>query len=331
MNDLVELSDANVPPAYFEDSLPAVQTEYGVRLYTKSVPDEKEIAEIFISADPAEVRVGWLIPVLSIISSEHDKSENKYFRKHVYEAMKTLKDKVLPESIYVLVYSKRILESVKIHCDGELALAFLLYGIYPYYERCSLAGVNFKLPITSKIVVRQCFNGDLAAGFFKALLGDVLPSEQNDYARFMFFYQIYELAMEFVFYKKVNELKIKRSHLGIIRKRIDEYSSERKLIGLLYAEMQREEIDANLSAVAKLIFEDVKDASYYTDTMKSGMLYDIRNTLVHSYYRFNIGDNLSYLASYLEDEIFYVLRYLHSIEGMRGEIENSYFGGSLTN
>lgn len=328
MDDLVELSDANVPLAYFEDSMPELQVEYGVRLYTKSVPDEKEIAQVFIPASPKEVRIGWLIPVLSIISSEHGEYENKFFRKHVYEALKTLKGQTLPESIYVLIYSKRLLDSVAIHCDGELAFAFLLYGVYPYYEKSSLADVGFKLPINQRIVVRQCFNGDLAVGFFKALLRDVLPSEKNGYARFMFFYQIYELAMEFVFYKKVNELKMKRSHLGIIRKRIDEYSSESKLIGLLYAEMQREEKDASLAAVAKLIFEDVKDVSYYADTMKSGMLYDIRNTLVHSYYRFNIGDNLAYLASYLEDEIFYVLQYLHSVKGIRIEIENSYFGAT---
>lgn len=328
MDDLIQLSDANVPLAYLEDPMPEVQVEYGVRLYTKSVPDEKEIAQIFLPANPREVRVGWLIPILSIISSEHEEYENRYFKKHVYEALKTLKGRTLPESIYVLIYSRRLLDSVGIQRDGELALAFLLYGIYPYYENSSLAGVDFKLPVTPKIVIRKCFNGDLAVGFFKVLLGEVLPSEKNVYARFMFFYQIYELAMELVFYKKVNELKIKRSHLGIIRKRIDEYSSESKLIGLLYAEMQREENDASLAAVAKLIFEDVKEVGYYATTTKSSMLYDIRNTLVHSYYRFNIGDNLSYLASYLEDEVFHVLRYLHSIEGMRVEIEENYFGGA---
>ncbi len=330
MGDLIELSDANVPLAYLEDSMPEVQVEYGVKLYTKSVPDEKEIAQVFISATPRDARIGWLIPVLSIISSEHEEYENKYFRKHVYEALKTLKGQTLPESIYVLIYSRRLLDGAAIHCDGELALAFLLYGIYPYYGKSSLADVDFKLPVAPKIVIRKCFNGDLAAGFFKVLLGEILPSEKNGYARFMFFYQIYELAMEFVFYKKVNELKIKRSHLGIIRKRIDEYSSENKLIGLLYAEMQREENDVSLAAVAKLIFEDVKSMDYYATTMKSSMLYDIRNTLVHSYYRFNIGDNLSYLASYLEDEVFHVLRYLHSVEGMRVEIEKNYFFEGVT-
>lgn len=329
MDDLIELSDANVPLAYFEDPMPEVQVEYGVKLYTKSVPDEKEIAQVFIPVGAGEVRVGWLIPVLSIISSEHEEYENKYFRKHVYEALKTLKDRILPESVYVLIYSRRLLNSAAVYCDGELALAFLLYGIYPYYEKTSLAGVDFKLPVTPKIVVHKSFNGDLAAGFFKVLLSEILPSEKNGYARFMFFYQVYELAMECVFYKKLSELKTKRSHLGIIRKRIDDYSSESKLIGLLYAEMQRDENDASLAAVAKIIFEDVKDACYYATTMKSSMLYDIRNTLVHNYYRFNIGDNLSYLASYLEDEVFHVLRYLHSVEGMRIEIEENYFGGVI--
>ncbi|TDV44444.1 hypothetical protein EC919_114116 [Pseudomonas graminis] len=329
MEDLIELSDANVPRAYLEDPMPEVQVKYGVRLYTKSAPDEKEISQIFIPGDTKEVRIGWLIPILSIISSEHEQFDDKYFRKHVYEALKTVKGRTLPESIYILIYSTRFLESVAVHRDGELALAFLLYGIYPFYGKSSLAGLDFKLAVTPKIVIHRCFNGDSATGFLKILISEVLPREKNGYARFMFFYQIYELAMEFVFYKKVNELKIKRSHLGIIRKRIDEYSSESKLIGLLYSEMQREEYDASLAAVAKLIFEDVKDVSYYASTMKSSMLYDVRNTLVHSYYRFNIGDSLSYLASYLEDEVFHVLQYLYSVEGMRIEIEENYFGGVI--
>ncbi|QJD59991.1 hypothetical protein HG264_14345 [Pseudomonas sp. gcc21] len=326
MGDLIELTDENVPSAYLEDPMPEVQTEYGVRLYTKSAPDEKEIAQIFMPGDPKEVRIGWLIPLLSIISSEHDEYENKFFRKHAYEALKTLKGRNLPENLYLLIYSRRLLDSVRVSCDGELALAFLLYGVYPFYEHGSLSSVDFKAPITPKIVIHKCFNGDRAMGFFKLLIREVLPAEKNGYARFMFFYQIYEITMELVFYKKVNELKIKRSHLGIIRKRIDEYSSESKLIGLLYSEMKREEFDARLAAEARLIFEDIKENEYYTSTSKSKMIYDIRNTLVHSYYRFKFKDSLSYLTSYLEDEAFHLLRYLYSAEGLKTEIERTYFG-----
>jgi len=327
MAELITLSDESVPLVYREDALPAVQIPYAVKLYTKSVPDEKEIAQVYIR-NQSERRIGWLIPVISMISSEHEYADDIYFRKHVYEAMKFLIGKKLDESIYVLVYSKRILSTTDVKSDGELSLSFLLYGVYPYYKFPSIASVEYKAKIGSKLVITKGFNFDSAVGFFKLLVDDLLPAERNGYARFMFFYQIYELAMEMLFYKKVNELKITRSHLGIIRKKIDDYSSEGKLIAVLYAEMGLDRNDASLAIEAKKIFEDLKDDNYYTSINKSGMLYDIRNILVHSYYRYSIEESLSYLASYIEDEAFHVLNYIFSVQSMKEELEAKYFNAN---
>lgn len=324
MDELITLSDESVPLVYLEDSLPHVQAEYGVKLYTKSVPDEKEIAQVYIQGE-SETRIGWLIPVISMISSEHEYAGNVYFRKHVYEAMKYLGGEELHESVYVLVYSKRLLAEADVASDGALSFSFVLYGVYPYFRLRSLASVEHKMQVGSKLLVAKGFNFDFAVGFFKVLVNDLLPAERNGYARFMFFYQVYELAMEMVFYKKVNELKIARSHLGIIRKKIDDYSSEGKLIGVLYTEMGRDKNDTSLAAVARKIFEDLKEESYYATTNKSAMLYDIRNTLVHSYYRYSIDESLSYLSSYIEDEAFHVLNYIYSVQGMREELEEKYF------
>lgn len=324
MDEFITLSEESVPSVYFNDSLPGVQTEYGVKLYTKSVPDEKEISQVYIK-NQSEERIGWMIPVISMISLEHEYSEDVYFRKHVYEAMKFLGGKELHESVYVLVCSKRLLGAADVTSDGELSFSFVLYGVYPYYKCRSLANIDHKMQIGKRLVVTKGFNFDCSVGFFKFLVSDLLPAERNGYARFMFFYQVYELAMEMVFYKKVNELKISRSHLGIIRKKIDDYSSEGKLIGVLYGEMERDKNDSSLGVVANSIFEDLKAEDYYKSTSKSAMIYDIRNTLVHSYYRYSVEDSLSYLASYIEDEAFYVLRYLYSVQGMKEEMEEKYF------
>src|SRR5450830_321013 len=278
MDELITLSEQSVPSAYLEDSLPDVQTPYRIKLFTKSIPDEKEIAQVFIKGS-SEIRVGWMIPVLSMVSSEHEYSENRFFRKHVYEAMKMLNGQELDERIYVLIYSQRLLDSAGVDSDGQLSFSFVLYGIYPYYKLPSLASIEHKMKIGDKLVVEKCFNFDFSTGFFKFLVEDLLPAERNGYARFMFFYQIYELAMEMTFYKKVNELKIVRSHLGIIRKRIEDYSSEGKLISLLYTEMGRDRNDSSLATVAKDIFEDLKEEEYYTSINRSAMLYDIRNIL----------------------------------------------------
>lgn len=307
--------------------MPTVQVEYGVKFYTKSSPDEKEIAEVFIKGVDFEKRVGWLIPILSMISLEHDYSDNRFFIKHVYEAMKSLNGRDFHENTYILVYSKRLFEEIGIESEGELTGSFILYGVYPYYNSHSVFDTKYKAKINKKLLVERCFNFDLSRGFFKFVADRLLPLENNGYARFMFFYQVYELAMEKVFYKKINELKTARSHLGIIREKIKDYSSEGKLIAILYNEMGADKNDAALAQVARSIFSSLKEETYYTTTQKSSMLYDIRNTLVHSYYRYNIDENILYLASYIEDEAFYVLSYIYSVPAMRKELEEEYFKG----
>lgn len=328
MADFITLSDQTVPVEYRVDPLPGVLASYGAKLFTKSVADEKEIAQVFVEG-LSKTRIGWMIPIISLISIEHQCADDVYFRKHAYEAVKLLTGMNLHETIYVLVYSKRLLADANIALDGELALSFGLYGIYPYRKYASTADIQNKSQATGKLTVKKGFNFDRATGFFKFLLEDFLPTEMNSYARFMFFYQIYELAMEMVFYKKVSELKTARSHLGMIRKKMDDYSSEGKLIAVLYKEMNRDQNDSILSAVAKSIFEDLKDAEYYTSTDKSAMIYEIRNVLVHSYYRYSIEQNLSYLASYIEDEAFHVLNYIFSVTEMRQELESKYFNAAI--
>jgi len=327
MNEIITLSSDTVPAPYLVDSMPNVQVDYGVKFYTKSSADEKEIAEVFVKGIDSEKRVGWLIPILSMISSEHDYSKNRFFIKHVYEAMKSLNGKEFHENTYFLVYSKRILEKIGIGLDGELTGAFVIYGVYPFYKSHSVFDAKHKIKISKKLFVEKGFIFDVSDGFFKFVAERLLPLENNGYARFMFFYQVYELAMEKVFYKKINELKIARSHLGIIREKIKEYSSESKLITLLYTEMGTDKNDVSLAQVAKSIFNSLKEDDYYATTQKSAMLYDIRNTLVHSYYRYSIEENILYLASYIEDEAFFVLYYIYSVPGMRKELEEEYFSG----
>ncbi|MGF6183451.1 hypothetical protein ABIB42_004506 [Massilia sp. UYP32] len=325
MDELITLSAERVPPEYLADPLPTIQVQYGVRIFTKSSPDEKEISEVYIKGEDFEKRIGWMIPVLSMVSLEHDYAENPYFKKHVYEAMKYLIGQDFHEKTYILVYSKRFVEEAGVIADGELSTSFALYGIYPYYNSHSIFDTKHKTLVSKKLLIEKGFNFDFSYGFFKFIVENLLPLENNGYARFMFFYQIYELAMEKIFYMKINELKSNRSHLGIIREKIKDYSSENKLIAILYAEMGSDRNDASLAQVAMSIFSNFKEEAYYTTTQKSSMLYDIRNTLVHNYYRYNIEGNILYLASYIEDEAFHILKYIYSVPSIRKEMEDEYF------
>ncbi|WP_148709216.1 hypothetical protein [Pantoea agglomerans] len=53
-------------------------------------------------------RLGWIFPVLALISGEHDYADNEFFIKQAYEAYIYLKDQVLDENIYIFVLNNTV-------------------------------------------------------------------------------------------------------------------------------------------------------------------------------------------------------------------------------
>lgn len=311
MSTMKVLSEDIVPKQYQEDSMPELNVDYLIGLYSKFPADEKDICQVFLGAKVGDNRIGWIVPLLSLLSTEHGYENNKYFRKHAYEAFRFLKNKELPENTYILVASKRILE--KLTGDDELGsfgLSFAEFGVYPYFDKASEYENKLSNEIGSEISVSKGFDYELSRGYIKLLAQSIIQTERNSYARFMFLYQVFELAMEMVFYSYIDKFKKGKSHLGIIREKISELSSERKLIKILYSMGGIDEYDVSLADKAKEIFGGYKDDSYYKGTYKSDMIYELRNTIVHSYHRYDIDEKLAYLCNYLEMEAYKILDYI---------------------
>ncbi|EKP0278757.1 hypothetical protein JGK46_004479 [Aeromonas bestiarum] len=325
----VILSAESIPLEYREDSVPTQGVEYIIKMYSKQEPDEKDIAEIFLN----RTRIGWLIPAISMISKEHDFSDNKYYQKHVYEIYTQLKNQIFSEKIYFLVISKRLLDAIPKHKHssdqgllGELSFSFVQYGLYPYYGQVS----EYKNSLSEEAVpnninIKRSFDFDKSINYLNNFTKVYLQTETNPYARFMSLYQVIELSMEAVFYTKIFNYRKSKNHLGIIREKISELSSERKLINIIYSSAGLDKFDRSLSDRAKVIFGDFKNAEYYEKCVKSDMLYDIRNALVHSYYRFDIKSHLTYLCDFIELEAFNIIEYLFRDEELRSQILLEHF------
>lgn len=327
--ETVTLSEESIPLEYREDSVPTQGVEYIIKIYSKLEPDEKDIAEIFLK----KIRVGWLIPALSMISQEHDFSGNKFYQKHAYEIYCQFKDQVFSEKIYFLIISKRLLDSVpsyKHSSDhgllGELSFSFIQYGLYPYYGQVSEYNNSLSDDsVPNKVHIERAFDFDTSINYLNNFTKSYLQTETNPYARFMSLYQVIELSMEAVFYTRIFNYRKSKNHLGIIREKINELSSERKLINIIYSSANLDVFDQSLSDKARIIFGDFKNDAYYKECLKSNMLYDIRNALVHSYYRFDIKSHLTYLCDYIELEVFNIIKYLFSDEELRSQILLEHF------
>lgn len=325
----ITLSAEYIPLEYREDSVPNQGVEYIIKMYSKQEPDEKDISVVFLNS----TRIGWLIPAISMISKEHDFSNDQYYQKHVYEIYSQLKDQTFSEKIYFLIVSKRLLKSIPNHEHssdqgllGELSFSFVQYGVYPYYGQVS----EYKNSLSDESVpkrvnIKRSFDFDKSINYLNNFTKVYLQTETNPYARFMSLYQVIELSMEAFFYTRIFNYRKSKNHLGIIREKISELSSERKLINIIYSSAGLDKFDRSLSDKAKIIFGDFKNAEYYEKCAKSDMLYDIRNALVHSYYRFDIKSHLTYLCDFIELESFSIIEYLFRDEELRAQILLEHF------
>lgn len=309
---------------YRSDPLPDISAQYEIALYTKCEADEKEIAEILILKNPRDLRIGWLIPFISMTSIEHDFNDNQYFIKYTYEAMMLLGEKNLDERIYVLVASRRLMAEAGIHSIGELSLSFLSYGIYPFRTKHAVVPRPPGAQFQPKLKVEKCFDITEASGYWATLFFDILPCEPNEYARFMIIYQMHELAMDLTFYSVINNYKKEKLPLATVRDKISELSSEKKLISLLYQDIGGEQVDAALAAQVKAVLGDAKSEEYYANAHRATLIYDIRNNLVHNYHRSTIDSLLIFFSGYLELEIPRVVSYLFKNEDLRAEVCANY-------
>jgi hypothetical protein len=309
---------------YHSNPYPEVMGPYEVALYTKFDADEKEIAEVFLPGKSRDIRIGWLIPFISMSSIEHDFNSNPYFIKHVYEAMSLLGEKGLDERTYVLVVSRRLMGDAGIDTIGELSLSFLSYGVYPFRTKHSSISRSTGTQFSPRLKVDKCFDITQAYGYWATLFFDVLPCESNEYARFMLIYQLYELAMDLTFYKVINDYRKERLPLAAVRERMAELSSEKKLITLFYLDMGGEQIDVALAAQVRAVLGDARTEKYYTDAHRPTLIYDVRNNLVHNYHRSAIDPQLKFFANYLELEIPRIVSYLFKNEGLQAEVRSNY-------
>lgn len=329
MQGMISIDDSQIPSSYLEDSMPHINATYEILTFTKHDANEKEISQVYISEKKSKHRVGWLIPILSIISLEHDYVDSIYFKKHAYEICKKFKGKIFHENTYFLVVSERLWKDLNGDLSKEsLFVSLAEFGLYPKGDENTCASYKNSLAksIDAEIIIDLSFCiHSSESNYISELIHGKLKHEKNEYARFMYIYQVFELSMEFIFYQEMNEFRRNKNHLGIIRDKFAKLSSENKLITLIYDKLNLNALDIALNSKVKTVLGDLKGEDYYCNSYKAQVIYDIRNSLVHSYFRFNIQGELRYFCDYLEMEFYEIMKAFYHNSNFRDEFVKEYF------
>ncbi|HCD1870870.1 TPA: hypothetical protein NBI88_005132, partial [Enterobacter bugandensis] len=159
MENKITLDDESVFHLYQIDPKPQY-TGYNIFLYSKKDADEKEIAQVEIVTNRSKQRLGWLFPVLALISGEHDYADNEFFIKQAYEAYTHLKGQELDESIYIFVLNNTVSDLLEVGKEelGIFSLSFSKYGIYPYFGSLAEYSNSNALVMPNKVTIKKCFD-----------------------------------------------------------------------------------------------------------------------------------------------------------------------------
>ena len=258
---------------------------------------ENSIFQLYVK----DQRIGWIFPIQSLLSSDHDCAQNKYFLKYAYVATYLLLrdieclDKLLTPSYIDL---DKFYESKKCICvidhentakiedfDIENYVVSLFKHGYSFFGRGNLladmpaGGVNKRLQLTpiSKDLCKNPYINHL----FKAQF----PNADNPLVCFHLCYQIIELLISVVFDNKlktiVEKLEKQPESLFDLREELNEMVGEKKRVNWLFSQYVRISSTVELKlACEKLLNANQKAISpSYSDD-----LYSVRCLLVHKLY-----------------------------------------------
>ncbi|MEX1214651.1 hypothetical protein [Saccharospirillum sp.] len=309
--------------------------EFDIHFLAKKNIIENEIFQVFLNT-PSKKRVGWLIPAISLNSTDHDYSTNQHFLKYAFAAIKeilqstdeqifrnhldsdqddfTITD-LLHESTAILIISNETLDDTHVFDIDRASPSLVKRG---YIKLGQFNPDDIKLEIKSKDNNGK-FYVDLLSkeinGYelISELLNSSVAFEKKPVFQFFLIYQVFELLIDDIFKneqdKLIAELNNCRYDTGKSKEvlgKIQNYSSEKKRMELLvYKYSMRsdrmDDLKLQCNQLLGLINRD-------TEHNFQGYFYNLRNFIFHQYRDFPESGN-----STLEELISTLLEVLSDI------------------
>ena len=260
---------------------------------------ENSIYQVFAGKQ----RIGWIFPIQSLLSEEHDQANNQYFLKYAYVASYLLLQDIseedkreIPEQIYLDDYydSKKIILVIDEENTSKLesfSLEDYFVALYQYGYSCNGRGNIFAEPHLieekTKITLKKLSSDLSMVPNINFIFKEQLPVAENEIIRFYLYYQIIELLIaiifEHMFKKLVDKISDDPETLFDQRDNLSKIAGEKHRIKVLFSSyascLTPHQTDLDL-ACQKLLHENGKNISdqYYEN------LYSVRCLLVHRLY-----------------------------------------------
>lgn len=248
-------------------------------------------------------RIGWIFPIQSLESQEHDYVHNKFYLKYAYVVVFKLLQMIdfgeteysdfsildyYSDDIQILVYDNDNTSKI-----GEFDI--LNYSVDLFSKGYSYCGEGnvFTKPekIDKNIRIKQLPEPIRDISYINVLFIELIPLQESSYSKFHLIYQIIEILIGVVFRYKmeslIQEIAVSPNDLFEKREKLSDITTEKKRVIWLFnnfsnIELQKLEI---LNSLCVKLLEDNNKA--YEENNVGSNLYAVRCLIVHNLYSLN--------------------------------------------
>lgn len=247
-----------------------------------------------------QIRIGWIFPIQSLESKEHDYAHNRFYLQYAYVVLYQLIQRMefremeyadfrildyYPEDLHILVYDR---ENVKKIEDFDL-LNYTVSLFAKGYSYCGSGNIFTTLEkIDRHIRIKRLPTSIRDISYINVLFEELIPLEESGYSKFHLIYQIVEILIEPVFKceikKIVQDMAAAPNDLFEKRAKLNEITTEKYRVIRLFnnysrIELQKQEI---FNEFCKSLLEN--NNQKYEERDVGNNLYAVRCLVVHNLY-----------------------------------------------
>lgn len=281
---------------------------YSCVILYKSKFIEDDIFPVYYKKTDSKKRLGWLFPVATISSDQHRYSNDVHYPFYAKIACNYLfasGERAFHLNSHILVCKDEQLLSNLLMIEN-LIIPLIFFGYhassFPDVYHSEFARIPDK---TVELIIPKSGHHVIEyKPYIVKLIKEYIPGRSDPLVRFVQLYQCIELMMEAHFMSKVNEIQLKKATIGGVRKKIGELSSEHQLLTSVFHsysisnQSTQEEIE-----IAKIIFGE----EWEVCKQKLDLIYNLRNSLLHSFHKLDMLDDLSKVVDCFERMIMDLL------------------------
>lgn len=292
--------------------------EFDLYFLAKKNIKESEIFQIYLKE--FDTRIGWLIPIISLGSSDHSFATDPHFLKYAYigirESLKKIDDsiyynylidnlnensyiEIFHESTALLIISKETLVGdVKFNIDRATP-SLIKYGYVRLGSKnpSEIELTEVSTPTTKKLYIEQISPIIESERLISELLNTSFAYERKAIFKFFLIYQIIELLLDDIYKHRqasiIDELvSVKSDSIRTkeVLEKLQSFLSEKKRIELLVGKYSN--IAGELSELQRLCNNLLAILNRDSENEFQGYFYKIRNFIFHQYRDFpHDGEN----------------------------------------